>query len=366
MNVIARSARAEGLPNLIKPLSSLFIAGSLFITFSCGEKKILFNKKGGGGPTIVDVIIAKSEKVSDKVEVNGTVVANEFAELRPEVSGLLTFLDVPEGRTVQKGTVIARINNADLVAQLNRSKTQLELAETTEKRLKQLIAVNGINQADYDLAVNNVNTLKADMAYTQALIDKTIIKAPFTGVVGLRKVSAGAYVTPQTVIASMQQLSNLRIDFTVPETYQQYVAKGGTVEVMLDQASGKYETARILAIEPQVNQTTRNLTVRAVLNSGTTSPGSFAKVYLTASNNKNSIMIPSNSIIPEARSKKSRDRKGRQSCFCPGRDRRPERRCGRGYQRPERRRYGGCFGRTFCPARCSCESEKCTKPECRK
>ena len=315
MNVIARSALAEGLPNVTKPLSSLFIAGSLLITLSCGEKKDTFQQKGGGGPTIVDVIVAKSEKVSDKVEVNGTIVANEFAELRPEVSGLLTFLDVPEGKTVQKGTVIARINNADLLAQLNRSKIQLDLAETTEKRLKQLIAVNGINQADYDLALNNVNTLRADMAYTQALIDKTIIKAPFTGVIGLRKVSAGSYVTPQSIIATMQQLSNLRIDFTVPESYQQYVNKGGTVEVLLDQASGKYETARILAIEPQVNQTTRNLTVRAVLTSGNTSPGSFAKVYIAASNNKNSILIPSNSIIPEARSKKVVTVKGGKAVF---------------------------------------------------
>nr|WP_295934882.1 efflux RND transporter periplasmic adaptor subunit [uncultured Dyadobacter sp.] len=315
MNVIARSAQADALQHLTKPLSSLFIAGSLFVIFSCGEKKDTFQQKGGGGPTIVDVIIAKSEKISDKVEVNGTIVANEYAELRPEVSGLLTFLDVPEGKTIQKGTVIARINNADLVAQLNKSKIQLDLAETTEKRLKQLIAVNGINQADYDLATNNVNTLKADMVYTQALIDKTIIKAPFTGVIGLRKVSEGTYVTPQSVIATMQQLSNLRIDFTVPESYQQYVAKGTSVEVMLDQASGKYETARILAIEPQVNQTTRNLTVRAVLNSGSTSPGSFAKVYLNASSNKNSIMIPSNSIIPEARSKKVVTVKGGKAVF---------------------------------------------------
>lgn len=304
MNSITKSAHSDILQHLKKPLSSILITGTLFITLSCGEKKDTFQQKGGGGPTIVDVIIAKTEKVTDKVEVNGTVVANEFAELRPEVSGLLTFLDVPEGKTVQKGTVIARINNADLVAQLNKSKIQLDLAETTEKRLKQLVEINGINQADYDLAVNTVSTLKADMAYTQALIDKTIIRAPFTGVIGLRKVSAGSFVTPTSVIATMQQLSNLRIDFTVPESYQQYVSKGGTVEVMLDQGSGRYETARIIASEPQVNQTTRNITVRAVLNSGATSPGSFAKVYLNASSNKSSIMIPTNSIIPEAQSKK--------------------------------------------------------------
>ena len=192
---------------------------------------------------------------------------------------------------------------------------QLDLAETTEKRLKQLVAVNGINQADYDLAVNQVNTFKADMVYTQALIDKTIVRAPFSGVIGLRKVSEGSFVTPTNIIATMQQLSNLRIDFTIPETYQKYVQKGRNVEVLLDQNSGKRETARIIALEPQVNQSTRNITVRAVLNSGSTSPGSFAKVYLSASTNKNSILIPTNCIIPEAMGKKAVTVKGGKAVF---------------------------------------------------
>jgi membrane fusion protein, multidrug efflux system len=238
------------------------------------------------------------------VEVNGTVVANEFAELRPEVSGLLTFLDVPEGKTVQKGTVIARINSADLEAQVNKSAVQLQLAETTEQRLKKLLDINGVNQADYDVAVNQINTLKADILYTKALIAKTIVKAPFTGVVGLRKVSAGAFVTPNNIIATMQQLSNLRIDFTIPEVYQKYVVKGGNVDVKVDPDSDEMQTARIIATEPQVNQSTRNITVRAQLNSGQTSPGSFVKVYLRSNADKTSILIPANSIIPESRSKK--------------------------------------------------------------
>lgn len=271
---------------------------------SCREKKDTFKQKNNSGPTIVDVIIAKTERISDRVEVNGTVVANEFAELRPEVSGLLTFLEVPEGKTVQKGTVIARINSADLEAQVKRSAVQLELAETTEQRIKKLLDINGINQADYDAAVNQVNTLKADIEYTRALIAKTIVKAPFTGVVGLRKVSAGAYVTPNNTIATMQQLSNLRIDFTIPEVYQKYVIKGGTVDIRMDQTSEQLHTARVIATEPQVNQSTRNITVRAVLNSGSTSPGSFVKVYLNSNAEKTSILIPANSIIPESKSKK--------------------------------------------------------------
>jgi len=283
---------------------TVLATGTLLMMLSCKEKKDTFKQNKNSGPTIVDVIIAETAKISDRVEVNGTVVANEFAELRPEVSGLLTFLNVPEGKTVQKGAVVARINSADLEAQVNRSAVQLQLAETTEQRIKKLLDINGINQADYDVALNQVNTLKADILYTKALIAKTVVKAPFTGVVGLRKVSEGSYVTPNNVIATMQQLSNLRIDFTIPEVYQKYVIKGGAVDVSIDPNSNQLQTARIIATEPQVNQSTRNITVRAQLNSGSTSPGSFVKVYLNSNAEKTSILIPANAIIPESKSKK--------------------------------------------------------------
>jgi len=315
MNSLSFKPGFSGKLNFSACISSILITGTLLITLSCGEKKDTFKQKGASGPTIVDVIIAKAEKINDHVEVNGTVVANEFAELRPEVSGLLTYLNVPEGKSVAKGTVIARINSADLEAQLNRSKVQLQLAETTEKRLRQLLDVSGVNQADYDLAVNQVNTLKADMAYTQALIDKTVIKAPFTGIIGLRKVSAGSFVTATSVIATMQQLNNLRIDFTIPEVYQKYVTKGSNVEVLIDQSTTQRQTARIIATEPQVNQSTRNITVRAALNAGSTSPGSFVKVYLNASGQKSSILVPANCIIPESKSKKVVTVKGGKAAF---------------------------------------------------
>jgi membrane fusion protein (multidrug efflux system) len=299
----ARSASA-GILNFTPIISSIFISGTLLFSVSCKEKKNTFQQKSAGAPTTVDVIIAKQDRIGNQVEVNGTVVANEFAELRPEVSGLLTFLSVPEGSVIQKGTVVARVNSADLEAQLTKLKVQLELAETTEKRLKQLIDINGVNQADYDISINTVNGLKADMQYTQALIEKTVVRAPFTGTIGLRKVSAGSYVTPTSVIASMQQLTQLRVDFTVPEVYQNYVPRGSSVQVLTDAAKGIRQSARIIASEPQVNQSTRNLTVRAVLNSGSLTPGSFVKVYLNEGAEQSSILIPANSIIPEAKSKK--------------------------------------------------------------
>jgi membrane fusion protein (multidrug efflux system) len=264
---------------------------------ACHSKTPDANKKNGAPPS-ADIMIAKPQSVSNIVEANGTVVANEFVQLHPETSGRITYLNVPEGTMVSVGTVIARINDADLQAQLSKSKVQLELAVKTEERLKKLLAINGINQADYDSALNQLQSIKTDIAYYQALIDKTVVKAPFSGVVGLRLVSIGAYVSPTDVIASIQQLNTLKIDFTLPESYGSLVHKGNTVTIETDSEDSVKQKATIIAVEPQANTTTRNLKVRATLQSLKAHPGSFVKVYVDAGENKHAIMLPSNVLIP--------------------------------------------------------------------
>ena len=251
-------------------------------------------------PPVVDVIIAEPQNVSNVIEANGTVVANEFVELHPEVSGRITYLNVPEGKYITKGTVIARINDADLVAQLGKSQASLVLAEDNEHRLRQLLDVHGVNQADYDAAANLVISTKADIRYTEALIDKTVVRAPFSGVVGLRQVSPGAFVGSSDVIATMQQVNNLKLDFTVPEDYGAYIATGSTVQVQLDATNDSAKhVARIIAIEPQANTATRNLKARALLqDNAKANPGAFVKVYITQGAAKQSILVPTNCIIP--------------------------------------------------------------------
>lgn len=283
----------------------------LFITIlaalvACKGKKEEQDKgsaKPAGSPALVDVLIAVPEVLSNTLEANGTVVAQEWVELRPEVPGRLTYLQVPEGTVVSQGTVIARINDADLQAQMNKTRVLLDLAQKTEARIAKLIAVGGINQADYDAALNQVNSLKADLAYTQSLVDKTVIKAPYTGLLGLRQVSPGTFVSPSTVIATLQQVDKMKVDFTVPEKYANQIRKGTAVEVQTDLSSADRDRAVITATEPQINSVSRNLRVRAVLQGARPNPGSFVKVYLTRRQDQPSILVPTNSIIPDDKNK---------------------------------------------------------------
>lgn len=252
---------------------------------------------------VVDVLIASQQDVISSITANGTVVASEYVELRPEIGGRITYLNIPEGGYIQKGTVIAKVNDADYVANMNKSKAQLELAVKTEERLRKLLSIGGLNQADYDAAVNQISSLKADIAFTQAQIEKTVLRAPFSGTVGLRQVSIGAYVNTNTVLATLQQLDKIRIDFTIPEEYSSLIVKGHTVDVQTDANNKAMTKATIIATEPQVIQNTRNLKVRSVLQAGRLNPGAYVKVLLSSSRQKKAIFVPTNAIIPDDKNK---------------------------------------------------------------
>lgn len=267
---------------------------------SCNEKgKDLKKTNNTVQSAIVDVMVARPRMITHTIEANGAIVANEYVELHPEISGRITYLNVPEGKTVKKGEVIAKIYDADLEAQLQKSKVQLELAEITEKRDRKLLAVNGLNQSDYDAVTNQVKSIQADISYTQSLIDKTVIKAPFDGLVGLRQVSPGAYITPSNIIATVQEVDKLKVDFTLPEEYANIIIKGKSVEIESHAGITGRKKAVIIATEPQINQATRNLKVRAILQDQHLNPGAFVKVYISAGADTKAIMIPTNCLIPD-------------------------------------------------------------------
>lgn len=279
----------------------LYLLSLLLMLAQCNSKSTKKDTPKEAPPVLVDIIIAAKQPVSNVIEVNGTVIANEYVELRSEVSGRLTYLNLAEGRPVAQGTVIARVNDADLRAQIGKSKVQLDLAEKTVERYKQLLDINGLNQADYDAAVNTVNGLKADIAYTQALIDKTIVRAPFKGIAGLRQVSPGAYITPSSIIATLQQTEQVKIDFTVPDIYADVIKNGVVLDVELDALTKKRSKAVIVATEPGANTNTRNLKVRALLKNATVNPGAFVKVFIDAGKERSSVKVPTNCIIPDDR-----------------------------------------------------------------
>ncbi len=278
--------------------SILFLAALVTLFIGCKQKNADSSKPKSTPPVLVDVIIADKQPIEDVVEANGTVLPNEYLEIHPEVSGRLTYLNIKEGSFIPQGTILARINDADLRAQISKTKVLLSLAEKNTQRFKKLLDINGINESEYDAAISLVNGYRADIAYTQTLIDKTVIKAPFSGVAGLRQVSPGAYITPTTILTTLQQTSKLKIDFTLPQNYSNIIKRGDAIKVELGGATNQTGSALIVATEPGANTDTRNIKVRAFLAETNINPGAFVKVFINAGKGKYSIVVPTNCIIP--------------------------------------------------------------------
>jgi membrane fusion protein, multidrug efflux system len=282
----------------------------VFLFYSCGQKKT--NETGGmqkGGakapPMKVDGYVVKSQLFQENLEVPGSIVANEVAEIHPEVSGRIVQLNVVEGKYVGKGTVLAKLYDGDLRAQLNKLQIQLALAQKTEERQAQLLKIQGISQQDYDISLLQVNSLKADIGILQTSISKTVVRAPFSGKLGLNAISPGSYVTPASVIAVINQTDQLKIDFSIPEKYIAQIKTGQLITFKID-GSNKEFGAKIIATESNVMENTRSLTVRAAIigRDEALMPGAFAKVNLSFDPDPDAILVPTQAILPQARGKK--------------------------------------------------------------
>lgn len=284
---------------------SLIAPGLLSCKSKSSDKKIVNNKQGRQPPLRVDITIAVPQKITQSIEVPGTLTASETTEIHPEVSGRLTMLNVREGAYVSRGSVIAKLYDTDLQAQLKKLQAQLNIANQTASRLSQLLNIQGISRQDYDMAVLNANNIRADIEIVKTNIGRTIVRAPFSGKLGLKEVSVGAYVTPQTIITTIRKTNDLRLDFTIPEKYISE-AKPGTTVFFTVAGSDVRHAAKIMATESGITENSRSLNIRSKVlgNDPALVPGAFANVLLDFAPDYTALMVPTQAIIPQARGKK--------------------------------------------------------------
>jgi membrane fusion protein, multidrug efflux system len=256
-------------------------------------------------PIQAEAYIVKAMAMSEDLEVPGTLLPYEETEIRPEISGRIVALNIREGTNVGKGTLLAKLFDGDLQAQLQKLQVQLQISEKTVDRYKELLKIQGISQQEYDLAELQVNNLKADMDLVRVNIEKTQIRAPYSGTLGLRSVSMGAYVSPTTLLTTLRKVDQLKVVFTVPEKYSSMMKKGTQVKLNLEGEKQKF-TATVIATENSIEANTRTLRVLAVVNANRTPlvPGAFAKVNLQMDKNNQALVVPTQAIIPQARNKK--------------------------------------------------------------
>lgn len=282
----------------------LIIAGILIV--SCGKKQANEPSKGqkGRNQLAVDAVIAKPSLLANQITVSGSLLAFEEVALMSEMSGRVVLINLPEGRPVKKGTLLVKIFDDDLQANLKKLQTQLEIQEKIYQRQTELLKVNGISQSDYDQIYLQVNSIKAEIEVQQSLIRKSEVLAPFDGIIGLRNISVGAQITPSTLIAKIRMEDKLKLDFSIPEKYSSEMKPGLKVKFTVSGNDTQFD-ATVLASEKGIDASTRNIKVRAIVNgkSDELVPGGFTTVQLTLGENKDAIMIPTQAIIPQERNK---------------------------------------------------------------
>ncbi len=253
----------------------------------------------------VAAFVIKAEKLENTVNASGTIVASEEVELKPELSGKIISLPLKEGNSVKKGDLLLKINDTDFRAQLKKLSLQYDLANTQLKRQQELLKINGTSQEEFDIIQNTLNTTKADMDFVESQIAKTEIHAPFDGIIGLKQISEGSYVTSGTSIADIVQIDPVKIDFSVSERYAPYIKKGVKVLFTIDGMKGNIE-GEVYAVEPKIDLNTRTIQVRAICPNKNADifPGAFAHIQVLLKDIENAIMIPTEAVIPEIRGNK--------------------------------------------------------------
>lgn len=256
-------------------------------------------KKGGGAPLPVEAVITHPQIFSDNLSLTGSIEANEQIEIRSEVSGVVEKIYFQEGAQVNKGQVLVKVNDIELRAQLAQAKTRQDLASENERRARLLLQKEAISQEEYDIASADYKSAKAQIQLIQAQLSKTTVVAPFSGKIGLRSISEGAYVTPTTLVAKLINLNQVKITFSIPEKYATQMKMGTEINFTV---SGQKEAfkAKVYAIEPEIETATRTLKMRALAENpeGKLFPGTFASVNFPLDEIKDALLIPSEAIVP--------------------------------------------------------------------
>jgi membrane fusion protein (multidrug efflux system) len=253
----------------------------------------------------VRTVTVLPQTLTERLATTGTVRANEDVELVVEISGKVSRIHFREGSRVRAGQLLLEIDDTQLRAERERAAHRVSLAERSEARQRRLLDEGLTSQEEYDFAQSELSVLRAELELAEARLVKTRIHAPFEGIIGLREVSVGSYLTPQTRIATLQDVDPVKIDFSVPEKYVGHLSVGASVQFRT-KGSDRVHTGTILAVEPLVDLDTRSLTVRARSDNpeGLLVPGAFADVEIVVRRIEGALAVPSRAIIPELGGKK--------------------------------------------------------------
>jgi membrane fusion protein (multidrug efflux system) len=260
-------------------------------------------RPGAGGRSLpVSVYLAGYMTAEEGLMMPGTLVANEKVELASELSGRVVDINFKEGQHVKKGDILVRLNDDELQAQLVRAEYQYTLLEEKLARQKILLSKEAVSREDYDQVSTEFNVLKQDIEQLKIKIEKMKIRAPFDGMIGFRYISLGAMLMPNSKVATIVDIANLIVEFSIPEKYIFNQLIGRTANFTVEGNSHRY-SATVYAVDPEIDVKTRTILIRARFNNGggDLRPGMSARVSLSSQKEKLNIYIPNEAVVSDVK-----------------------------------------------------------------
>ncbi|MCG3113699.1 MAG: efflux RND transporter periplasmic adaptor subunit [Candidatus Manganitrophus sp. SB1] len=254
------------------------------------------------GPPAMPVEAARVQTGTGRLEVTavGSLEANESTVIRSEIAGRITAIRFKEGERATKGSVLLTINSEEFQAQLNQIKAVVELNKMNFERAKQLRPEGLIAERAYDEAESRLKESEASLSLAQVRLDKSILRAPFSGQLGLRQVSPGDFVQPGQAIVNLEDTDSIKVDFRVPEIYLNRIEDGQSLQVGVDVYPNRLFEGKIYAIDSRIDNATRTVLVRARVPNpaGVLRPGMFARVTLLLGERENAVFVPEQAVVP--------------------------------------------------------------------
>jgi membrane fusion protein, multidrug efflux system len=268
-----------------------------------GEQGGAGGPPGRGGPPMampVDVAVARVDTVVETIRATGQIEAVQSIELRPEVEGRIIEIVVPEGREVAQGAALFKIDDTQLRAQVTRLEAERDLADQALKRTRELLERNASSTADLERAEASARSAAASLEQQQIRLDRTVVRAPFSGVVGQRFVSLGDYVTSATRLSTLQTVDPQRAAFAVPERYAERLTRGLEVTFKVAALADRTFTGVVDFVDPRVELPGRTITVKARVpnRQRVLKPGMFIEAALVAETRPGAVVVPEDAVLP--------------------------------------------------------------------
>lgn len=261
---------------------------------SCSEKP-------SGPPMMgmpVEASIPEIKTVYKKLQATGTLYPQQEITVTSEIAGRITQLPFKEGELIHKNDVLIDLDATVLKASLNRAKAASNLSQVKYDRAKSLLSKGSGAQSEVDETLSALKINEANVALAQAELEKAQIRAPFTGYVGITRIDSGEYITPGQVIAQLSDISTLKVNFRLTESYYQLLKTGQTVEIEVGAYLNKKFTGKVVAIDPQIDVNGRSILLQAQIPNADLilRPGLFANVELIIETHENALLVPEQAI----------------------------------------------------------------------